>query len=226
MATSVIFEEQVEIPLTIRSLADFRRWVQSEDFPQTGRIDYLSGKIEVDMSPENLFCHGTLKTELIRAIADRVKLGNIGHLFTDSTRVSCPEADLSVEPDVVFVSHEAIDAGRVRLIPGASQEPGWYIELEGPPDMIVEIVSDSSVGKDTRRLPEAYYKAGLREFWLADARKDPVVFRIHQPGQAGYEAVEPDADGFQASPVFGCSFRLDSRRDPRGHWVFDLREKR
>jgi len=199
MATSVIFEEQVEIPLTIRSLADFRRWVQSEGFPQTGRIDYLSGKIEVDMSPENLFCHGTLKTELIRAIATRVKLGIMGHLFTDSTRVSCPKADLSVEPDVVFVSHEALDSGRVRLIPSASQEPGSYIELEGPPDVIVEIVSDSSVGKDTRRLPEAYYKAGVREFWLADARKDPAVL--------------------------GCSFRLDSRRDARGNWAFDLRDK-
>lgn len=225
MATSVIFEEQVEIPLTIRSLADFRRWVQSDGFPQTGRIDYLSGKIEVDMSPENLFCHGTLKTELIRAIATRVKLSNVGHLFTDSTRVSCPEADLSVEPDVVFVSHEALDTGRVRLIPSASREPGSYIELEGPPDLIVEIVSDSSVGKDTRRLPEAYFQAGVREFWLADARKDPVVFRIHQPGPSGYEAVEPDADGFQASGVFGCSFRLGSRRDPRGHWAFDLQER-
>jgi Uma2 family endonuclease len=225
MASSVIFQEQVEIPLTIRSLADFRRWALSEDFPQTGRIDYLSGKIEVDVSPENLFCRGTLKTELIRVIAGRVKDGDLGHLFTDSTRVSCPAADLSVGPDVVFVSHEALETGRVRLIPSASQEPGSYIELEGPPEVIVEIVSDSSVGKDTHRLPEAYYKAGVREFWLADARTEPVVFRIHGPGASGYEAVEPDADGFQASAVFGCSFRLDSRRDRRGHWAFDLRQK-
>jgi hypothetical protein len=81
------------------------------------------------------------------------------------------------------------------------------------------------VAKDTRRLPEAYFQAGVAEFWLADARKDPVVFRIHRPGQAGYQPVEPDADGFQASAVFACSFRLDSRRDPKGHWAFDLREK-
>jgi Uma2 family endonuclease len=221
----VIFEEQVEIPLTILSLADFRRWAQSEDFPQTGRIDYVSGKIEVDMSPENLFCHGTLKGEVYAVLHRRVKRGGLGHIFTDSTRVSCPEADLSVEPDVVFVSHEALDTGRVRLVPAATHEPGQYVEMEGPPDLIAEIVSDSSVTKDTRRLPEAYFTAGVREFWLADARKDPVVFRIHRPGTAGYEAVEPDSDGFQPSAVFACSFRLDTRRDPKGHWVFDLREK-
>jgi Uma2 family endonuclease len=224
MATSVIFEEQVEIPLTIHSLADFRRWTQSADFPQTGRIDYVLGRIEVDMSPEDLFCHGTLKGEIYAVLHQRIKRGSLGHLFIDSTRVSCPEADLSVEPDVVFVSHEAIDSDRVRLVPGAAQEPGRYVELEGPPDLIVEIVSDSSVAKDTRRLPEAYFKAGVREFWLADAREEPVVFRIHRPGQTGFEAVKPDSDGFQKSPVFGSAFHLDSSRDTKGHWVFDLRQ--
>jgi Uma2 family endonuclease len=96
--------------------------------------------------------------------------------------------------------------------------------VEGPPDLVVEIVSDHSVTKDTRRLPQAYFKAGVREFWLADARAEPAVFRIHRPGENAYEAVEPDADGFQRSEVFGRSFRLDARRDPKGHWGFDLQE--
>jgi len=225
VASSVIFEERVEIPLSLRSLDDFRQWARSEGFPQQGRIDYISGKIEVDMSPEDLFCHGTLKTEIIGVLYRRVKQGDLGHLFTDSTRVSSPQAELSAEPDVVFVSHEALQVGRIQLVPGAVQEPGRYVELEGPPDLIVEIVSDSSVGKDTRRLPEAYSRAGAQEFWLADARKDPVVFRIHRLGDAGYQAVQPDADGFQPSSVFGCAFRLDSRRTPQGYWAFDLREK-
>ena len=225
MADSVVFEEQVEVPLTLRSLADFRRWAQSAEFPQAGRIDYVAGRIEVDMSPEDLFCHGTLKGEIHGVLHRRVKRGQLGHLFIDRARVSCPEMALSVEPDLVFVSHDAIDAGRVRLVPNAAHEPGRYMELEGPPDLIVEIVSDGSVAKDTRRLPEAYFQAGVREFWLGDARKEPVVFRIHRPGRAGYEEVELDADGFQSSEVFGCAFRLDSRRDEQGHWLFDLREK-
>ena len=225
MASSVVFEERVEIPLALQSLADFRRWAQSKEFPEEGRIDYISGSIEVDMSPEDLFCHGTLKTEILGVLYRRVKQQALGHLFTDSTRVSCPQAELSAEPDVVFVCQGTLDAGRVRLVPGFAQEPGRYVELEGAPDLIVEIVSDRSVGKDTRRLPEAYFKAGVPEFWLADARKDPVVFRIHRPGGAGYQVVQPDADGFQPSALFGCSFRLDSRRTPQGYWAFDLREK-
>ncbi|OHB83603.1 MAG: hypothetical protein A2V98_16150 [Planctomycetes bacterium RBG_16_64_12] len=50
MATTVVFEERVEIPLNLRSLADFRRWATSDDFPERGRIDYVAGRIEVDMS--------------------------------------------------------------------------------------------------------------------------------------------------------------------------------
>jgi len=225
VAGSVIFEERVEIPLSLRSLDDFRRWAQSEGFPEQGRIDYIAGKIEVDMSPEDLFCHGTLKTEILGVLYRRVKQEALGHLFTDSTRVSCPQADLSAEPDVVFVSHQSLRVGRVRLVPGAGEEPGRYVELEGAPDLIVEIVSDSSVGKDTRRLPEAYAKAGVPEFWLADARCDPVVFRIHELGDAGYQTVPADADGFQRSALFGSRFRLDGRRSAEGYWAFDLHER-
>ena len=224
MAATVVFEEQVEIPLALQSLADFRRWAQSPDFPQRGRIDYLGGRIEVDMSPEDVFCHGTLKMEIARVLANRVKRANLGYLMTDCTRVSSPAGDLSAEPDVVFVSKEAIEEGRIRLIPKAGTTDR-YVELEGAPDLIAEIVSDSSTVKDTRRLPEAYFRAGVPEFWLVDARKRELCFSIHRRGPSGYEAVGKDAEEFQHSGVLGCRYRLDGTRDERGFWTFDLRER-
>jgi Uma2 family endonuclease len=225
MATSVMFEEQVEIPMNLSSLADFRRWAVSDDFPERGRIDYVAGRIEVDMSPEDFFCHGTLKTEIIRVLAGRVKQEDLGHLVSDRTRVSSVEAGLSAEPDVVFLSHATLESGRARLVPKSGSEPGRYVELEGAPDLIVEIVSDHSVAKDTRRLPKAYFEAGVCEFWLADARGAELIFQIHRRGESGYEVVSADADGYQMSAVFECGFRLDSRRDAKGNWTFDLLAK-
>jgi len=225
MATTIRFEEQVEIPLGLGTLAEFRAWATSDAFPEQGRIDYLSGSIEVDMSPEDLFCHGALKVELIRVLSQRVKSQGLGHLFTDRTRVSVPAAELSVEPDIVFLSTEARSSGRVRLVPKERGRPGRYVELEGPPDLVVEIVSDASVTKDTRRLPEAYARARIPEFWLADARGSELVFRIHHLAESAYVPAATDAEGFQRSPVFGALFRLDGRRDEQGEWVFDLREK-
>ncbi len=225
MTSCVVFEEQIEVPF-FRSLAEFRAWAVADDFPERGRVDYLAGRIEVDMSPEDLFCHGVLKTEIVRVLAQMVEAGDLGYLFTDRTRVSCPAADLSVEPDVVFISHESLDAGRVRLVPKASGEPGRYIEVEGAPDLIVEIVSDTSVTKDTSRLPGAYWKAGVREFWLADARGEVLQFDILRPGPAGYQPSPADAEGYANSAVFGVRFQFSRRRDARGRWKFQLRPRR
>ena len=225
MTSTVVFEEQVEVPLNLGSLAEFRRWALSDEFPHRGRIDFLAGRIEVDIAPEDFFCHGTLKVELIRGLSQHLKETGAGHLVTDRTRVSCPEADLSAEPDIVFVAHQTLQMGRARLVPAAAGQPGRYVELEGAPDLVVEIVSDRSVVKDTRRLPEAYFKAGVREFWLADARSEQLVFLIHKQGEAGYQAVEPGPEGFQHSEVLHCGFRLDGQRDLQGHWTFDLREQ-
>ena len=91
--------------------------------------------------------------------------------------------------------------------------------------MVVEIVDDNSVTKDTRRLPSAYFQAGVREFWLADARGEKPIFIIHRPGENGFEPVAADADGFQPSAVLGCRYRLDATRDKGGNWEFDLREE-
>ena len=109
MATAILFEDQLEIP-AIQDLAEFRRWAASDGFPEAGRIDYVAGRIEVDMAPEELHTHGKLKVELVRVLANRVRELDLGELYTDRTRVSCPEADLSVEPDLVLVTEESLDS--------------------------------------------------------------------------------------------------------------------
>jgi Uma2 family endonuclease len=177
------------------------------------------------MSPENLFFHGSIKTEVVRVLANIVQSAGGGYLFSDCTRVSSPDADLSAEPDIVYLADDALDSGRVRLVPSAGGEPDSYVELEGAPDLVVEIVSDSSVAKDTRRLPVSYWRAGIAEYWLVDARRERLLFRIHARGADGYEPAPVDGEGFQLSAVFGRRFRLDRRRNARGRWVFNLQSQ-
>ena len=73
MANAVLIEDQIQVPLHLRTLDDFRQWALSDSFPQRGRIDFIAGMIEVEMAPEDLFCHGTLKTEIITVLGERVK---------------------------------------------------------------------------------------------------------------------------------------------------------
>ena len=223
MATTVVLEEDLEIPL-VRSLAEFRAWATSEDFPETGRIDYIAGRIEVDMSPEDLFTHGTLKVRLVSVLDRLVEESDLGHILSDRARVSSPEADLSAEPDIVFVSHQAIESGRVRLIPKAGQAER-FIELEGAPELVVEIVSDHSVAKDTERLPQAYWRAGVAEYWLVDARGRQLSFQIFHRGPEGFQPAPADSEGFQYSRVLDTRFRVSRRARQAGRWSYQVETK-
>lgn len=223
MAT-VLLDHEIEIP-PIRDLADFRRWALSDDFPERGRIDYIAGRIEVDMSPEDFFTHGTLKSEIAAEIKDRVDELDLGHTLIAETRISSVPGDVSAEPDVVVITHDAFDSGRVRLVPKASGEPDRFVEVEGGPDLIVEIVSDSSVKKDTRRLPAAYFGAGVGEFWLIDARGRELFFQVHRRGAEGFIPADRDADDYQRSDVLDAFFQLERSRHARGHWVYRLRQR-
>jgi Uma2 family endonuclease len=219
--STLLLDQGIEIP-TIRTLSDFRRWTRSDAFPPRGRIDFVEGRTEVDMSPEDVFTHGTLKSKVAAGIERRVDELDLGHTFIAETRVSSAPAGLSAEPDVMVVSHQALDDGRVRFTPKASGEPDRYIEVEGGPDLIVEILSDSSEQKDRHRLPAAYFTAGVRELWLIDARGPALHFEIHHRGPGSFERVAVDSEGWQSSVALAARIRLERARHARGHWMYRL----
>ena len=220
MATTVILDEDFRVPL-VGSLAEFRAWALSDSYPETGRIDYLGGRIEVDVSPEDLFTHGKLKTTLIAVLQQRIADGDLGDLFSDRTRVSCPEADLSVEPDLVFVSYDAVESGRVRLVPKASGERDRYVELEGAADLVVEIVSDRSVerhGTTARGL-----LAGADRGILAGRRAGVCAWSSKSAiGPRRATNWLPPAPTAQRSAIFPTWFSITRRRNRAGRWSYDV----
>ena len=220
----ILFEEQFEVPANVDSLEDFRRWMRSDGFPDRGRIDFIAGRIEVDMSPESMYSHGGVKAAVLRVLLNIAWDEDLGEIYCDQMRIASAAADLSAEPDVMFLSHQTLDSDRIRLVPKSNRDDD-FIEIDGPPDMVAESVSDSSVVKDTQRLPAAYFAAGVQEYWLIDARGDELLFQIQTRGQRSLRPVDPDGQRFQASMVFGRSFRLVRRRDRRDRWKYTLEVK-
>ncbi|MFY9826847.1 MAG: Uma2 family endonuclease [Thermoanaerobaculia bacterium] len=217
-------ENNLRIPGYAFTFEGFQRWVESGEFPETGRIDYLQGDIEVDMSPEDLYTHGIPKTAICAALHLLVA-GRLGDVYVDSTRVTSRFAGLSAEPDVVVVLWPSLKSGRVRYVPAAVQEPDRFSGIEGAPDLVVEVVSDGSVTKDLKLLPPIYAKAGVPELWIADVRKDKVKFQIHTLEDGKYVAVTPDKGGWMRSPRLGFAFRLTRHRTPMDSWHYVLEHR-
>lgn len=198
----------VRIPGSLSDLESFRRWVHSDGFPERGRIDWVAGEVDVDLSSEELNTHGLPKVAVAVGLYDLIDRADRGVAFIGRTRLSAPAGDLSVKPDVLVVLFESVESNRVRLIRRGRAAGGRCVEFEGAADLVVECVSDCSGQKDRRRLKDAYWQAGVSEYWIVDARVTPPALTVFRNTRRGYRAVSTEADGFIPSPVVAVAVRL------------------
>jgi Uma2 family endonuclease len=219
--TIVFDEERVVIPGWVTDHASFRRWAQSDDFPETGSVGFLNGGVWIDMSKEQIFSHNQLKHEFAFTLTGIIRALRSGRYFPDGVLLSNDDAELTTQPDGVYVSNESFRTGRVRLVEGLRD---GFVELEGSPDMTLEVVSRSSVEKDTVTLVEQYWLAKVQECWLVDVRGERLLFNIYRHTARGYTAVKKQG-GWLKSSDFGKSFRLTHGTDEQGHPTFTLRVK-
>ena len=211
MHTYVQEDEAIEIP-EFADLDAFRQWVDSDDYPEFGRVCYLDGEVWVDRSKEQLFTHNLVKCEYGSVLSVFSKAAKIGNFFTDGVLVSNVVANLSSKPDGTFVSFQSFENGLIELIEG---EKEGYVELLGTPDMVLEILSAGSVKKDLHTLRDLYWRAGITEYWIVDVRSERLVFDILRYSSKGYVPVKKQA-GWMHSQVFGKSFKLSRGFDKRG----------
>ena len=198
-----------------------RRWADADDFPERGRIWFFKGEVWVDMSKEQVFTHVLFKTQYTIVLGTLVQAGALGLYLEDGAQLTNEEADISGKPDGIFIANASLQSGRVRLVEGIEE---GYLEVEGSPDMVLEVVSPSSENKDRVVLRQAYWEAGIREYWLVDARREPLSFDILRHGARGYTATRK-SHGWIRSAVFGKAFRLTAQTTPLGHpsYALDIR---
>ena len=220
MVTIVAETGEVRVPAWVIDIESFRRWMDTDDFPEEGKIWWLRGEVWGDMSREQVFTHLALKNEFYYVLTGLVKRGLPGLFLPDGLLLSNFAADVCGKPDGTFVAEATLNSDRVRLLEGAE---GGYVELQGSPDMVLEIVSKGSEYKDTVEMRQAYWDAGIREYWLADARKES-RFDLRRHTARGYVAT-PKRDGWLKSAVFGKSFRLTAATNKQGHPEYTLHVK-
>lgn len=212
----VIMQGRWVIPHWVEDLESFRRWRLSEDAPQQGEIAYLDSFIWVDLTMEEFLTHNQVKAAYDYAIMNLLNPASLGRYVPDRMLLTNAEANLNAEPDGLFFTWETVRSGRLRLV---EREGQGVMELEGTPDQVLEVVSKTSVRKDTVLLRKLYWLAGVTEYWLVDVRDGALSFEILQHMPEGYVAVAP-VDGWVASKVFGKRFQLQKTTDPLGHPQF------
>lgn len=208
------------IPSWVNDLDSFRQWSLEEPILEKVKVCYLGDVIWVETEMEDVFVHNRLKGRIYAVLDALITDNDLGYLFTDGARLTNASANFACEPDALFVSFATNQAGRIQW--NKNRRGAGVVEIEGSPDMVMEVISDSSVVKDTQTLFESYYRAGISEYWLVDARLGELRFEIFHRGDFSFVATVPADDGFVESRVLDRSFRLDRGVDPLGNPKFNL----
>jgi Uma2 family endonuclease len=196
----------ITIPPWVTDYKSFCRWADSDFYPEEGRICYIDNEVWVDVSLEEAFSHNQVRGAIDATLHRIVDEGELGLYLGDGMLVTNPRARIGTEPDGMVISRETLESGRIRI--GAGRKRGAEAtRLIGTPDLVVEVLSNSSVEKDTVRLMSGYAAAGIPEYWLIDARGDEDQFDIHRLGRKGYVPGRK-TDGWVKSVIFAREFRL------------------
>lgn len=142
-------------------------------FPEDGRRhELLDGEHVVTPAPS--IRHQTLVTRLLVALARHLEASGRGTVLPAPVDVLLSESTV-VEPDLVYVSDERSSILEERAI-------------RGGPDLVVEVLSESSRSRDEVTKRHLYEKHGVAEYWIVD----PVLATV--------KVFRGDARGF-AEPV-------------------------
>jgi Uma2 family endonuclease len=212
-STLTITDPSLTIPADVFGLDGFLRWVHSADFPAGRRASFLAGEVTIEMSPEEIVTHNAVKRDLSADLTMWNRRHRLGQVMVDRALLVHEPTGLSTEPDLMFCRSETLRSGRAQLAEKV-EGSGRFVEVRGSPDLVVEIVSDSSVRQDTVVLPELYFVAGVKEYWLIDARRPRLSFRVFARGRKRFAAVKPNAEGYCSSQVLQGAFRLVRKKDP------------
>jgi Uma2 family endonuclease len=123
--------------------------------------EWVEGKILL-MSPPSSH-HQKLVVFLVTLLNLYVSTRNLGAIFTAPFQMRLHEPPRGREPDILFVAQANL--GRITK---------QY--LDGPADLVVEVISPESSGRDRGDKFYEYEMAGVREYWLIDPQREQVEF--------------------------------------------------
>lgn len=120
--------------------------------PEDKRYELLDG--DLVMTPAPGTAHQRVSRNLTMLLGRSVELTGAGEVFVAPYDVVLSDVDV-VQPDLLFISNE-----RAHIITDEN--------VQGAPDLVVEILSPSTADRDRTFKRALYAKHGVKEFWLVD----------------------------------------------------------
>ena len=162
--------------------------------PEDKRYELLDG--ELIMAPAPNLGHQRIGIRLGALLHSFVQERGLGEVFHAPCDVVLSSTDV-VQPDLLFVSNE-----RAHLLLGGAN-------VLGAPDLVVEILSPSTAGRDRTLKRALYAKYGVKEYWLVDSDARTVTVLRLGEGAFEVEAIYGEGQTMTSPTLTGFSVGLN-----------------
>ncbi|MFZ0547773.1 MAG: Uma2 family endonuclease [Candidatus Promineifilaceae bacterium] len=155
------------------SYEDFLEWAD-----ENTHAEWVNGEVIIFMATKNV--HQNV-VELLHVMMNLfVSLLNLGKVRIAPFQMRLENSGR--EPDILFITN-------------AHMERLQENRLDGPADLVVEVVSPESVRRDREDKYKEYREAGIREYWVIDPRPDKQradFYYLNEEGDYELFATEDD----------------------------------
>ena len=153
-------------PKTKRELLTYDDYVT---FPDNDGIRKEIIEGELFMSPAPSIKHQLILRNLFRILDKFIVEKNIGQLFFAPCDVIFSNINV-MQPDILFISNE-------------NSKILTALNIKGAPDLIVEILSPSTIENDRIYKKLVYEKFGVKEYWIVDPQEEMIeVWALQDDG--------------------------------------------
>lgn len=167
--------------------AQFENWIDEDT-----RAEWVDGEV-IMMSPANRD-HSDIARFLVGTLAEFVQLHDLGEVYGPEYQVRLTNPRRRRTPDVLFVAKR-----RLEIV--------HFNYADGPPDLVIEVVSPDSISRDFREKFLDYQTAGVREYWVIDPANSTVEAFVLKGGL--YVDLLPRKGRLASTVVKGYWIKLD-----------------
>ena len=181
MAQRVLTKERAEACLAM-TYEEFLAWADEDT-----HAEWVDGDVIVFMPPK--VRHAQVLGYLFNLLAYFVRKRGVGQVLTAPFEMRLSMIPSSREPDIAYIASTHLE----RIRDG---------RLDGPADLVVEVLSPESVTRDRRDKLREYAEAGIPEYWIVEGREGRsgvTIVHLHEEGY--YVEISPDGGGFLRSQV-------------------------
>jgi len=158
------------------------------------RYEIIDG--DLSMTPAPSPEHQRVLGRLFRQLDEVVRRNQLGEVFISPIDIVLSMTNV-VQPDLVFISEEQKHIVTKR-------------NVVAPPDLVVEILSESTEKADRTMKKTLYERYGVKEYWIVDAESQQVEIHILKEGKYVSPTTFSINDTVKSSLLPGLSFRTSS----------------